>query len=85
MAKVVALKRAKQGAPKPILRKVPSRPKNQAVRSREYVRPDEVEALMRAAGNVGRHRLRDRTLILAGYRTDSGSQNWWASSGTRST
>ena len=64
MAKVVALKGARKRTPDNILRKVPSRPKNLEVRSREYVLPDEVEALMSAAGNVGRHRLRDRTLIL---------------------
>ncbi len=68
MAKVIAFKGAKEGGPSNILRKVPSRPKNRDVRSREYLLPDEVEALMRAAGNVGRHRLRDRTLILVGYR-----------------
>lgn len=68
MAKVMVFKGAKEGGPSNILRKVPSRPKNRDVRSREYVLPDEVESLMRAAGNVGRHRLRDRTLILVGYR-----------------
>lgn len=68
MAKVIAFKGAKKAAPDNVLRKLPSRPKNREVRSREYVLPDEVEALMSAAGNVGRHRLRDRTLILVGYR-----------------
>jgi type 1 fimbriae regulatory protein FimB/type 1 fimbriae regulatory protein FimE len=47
---------------------IPSRPKNRAVRSREYLLPDEVDALMKAARKVGRHRLRDRTLILTAYR-----------------
>jgi len=68
MSNVVAFRGKGKVAPDSILRKVPSRPKNQEVRSREYVLPDEVEALMRAAGNVGRHRLRDRTMILVGYR-----------------
>jgi type 1 fimbriae regulatory protein FimE len=38
------------------------------VRSREYLTPDEVERLMRAARSVGRHRHRDAALILIGYR-----------------
>ena len=67
MAKVVAFKGAKKAAPDNILRKVPTRPKNRDVRSREHLLPDEVEALMKAAGSVGRHRLRDRVLILVGY------------------
>ncbi len=37
-------------------------------RSREYLLADEIESLMTAAGSVGRHRLRDRSLILVGYR-----------------
>jgi len=68
MAKVVAFRGKEKAAPANILRKVPGRPKNLDVRSREHLLPDEVEALMKAAGNVGRHRLRDRTLILVGYR-----------------
>lgn len=38
------------------------------LRSREYLTPDEVEQLMKAAGEIGRHGHRDRTLILIGYR-----------------
>ena len=68
MAKVVAFKGAKKAAPDNEMRKVPTRPKNRDVRSREHLLPDEVEALMKAAGQVGRHRLRDRTLILLAYR-----------------
>ncbi len=68
MAKVVAFKGTKQGAPDNILRKIPSRPKNRDVRSREYLTREEVDALMSAAGKVGRHQLRDRTLILMTYR-----------------
>ena len=68
MAKVVALKGRDSNAPTNILRKVPRRPKNIDVRTREYLTQDEVNALMDAAGNVGRHRLRDRTLILLAYR-----------------
>ena len=68
MAKVIALRGKEAGQPDNVLRKIPSRPKNHKVRSREYLRPDEVEALMKAAGQVGRHRLRDRTLILTAFR-----------------
>jgi len=68
VAKVVALRGKERSARNNILRKVPSRPKNSDVRSREYLLPDEVEALVKAAGQVGRHRLRDRALILVAYR-----------------
>ena len=50
------------------VRRRPRRPLNSEVRSREYLTPDEVEALMKAARSVGRHRHRDATLILLGYR-----------------
>lgn len=68
MAKVVAFRGAKKTAPDSELRKVPTRPKNRDVRSREHLLPDEIDMLMKAAGQVGRHRLRDRALILVGYR-----------------
>jgi len=68
MAKIVAFKGVKKRAPDNILRKVPERPRNRDVRSREYLTPDEVDALMTAAVKVGRHRLRDRALILMTYR-----------------
>ena len=68
MSKVVAFRGAKKTAPDNELRKVPTRPKNLDVRGREHLLPDEVGALMKAAGQVGRHRLRDRALILVGYR-----------------
>lgn len=68
MAKVVALRGKERSAPCNVMRKVPCRPKNREVRSREHLLSDEVDALMKAAGNVGRHRLRDRTLILVAYR-----------------
>jgi type 1 fimbriae regulatory protein FimB/type 1 fimbriae regulatory protein FimE len=38
------------------------------VRSREYLTPDEFEALLAAAGQIGRHRLRDRTLLRLAFR-----------------
>jgi len=51
-----------------VLRKVLGRPKNLDVRSREHLTLDEVKILMKAAGDIGRHRLRDRTLILIMFR-----------------
>lgn len=68
MAKVVALKGRTRKSSSNVLRKVPGRPKNLEVRSREHLLPDEVDTLIQAAGNVGRHRLRDRVLILTAYR-----------------
>jgi len=69
MAKVVAFRGKENAAPDNELRKVPGRPKNRDVRSREHLLPDEVAAaLIKAAGQAGRHRLRDRTLILTAYR-----------------
>jgi type 1 fimbriae regulatory protein FimB/type 1 fimbriae regulatory protein FimE len=48
--------------------KMPTKPRNKDVRTREYLTPDEVERLMKAAGKIGRHGFRDRTLILIAYR-----------------
>jgi hypothetical protein len=39
------------------------RPKNADVRSREYLRPDEVEQLISAAKSIGRHKNRDTLLM----------------------
>ena len=68
MAQVVALKGTARKTPDNDLRKVPVRPKNRDVRRREHLLPDEVDALIQAAGKIGRHRLRDRVLILTAYR-----------------
>jgi type 1 fimbriae regulatory protein FimB/type 1 fimbriae regulatory protein FimE len=46
----------------------PRRVSNASRRSREYLTPDEVEKLLQAAGKIGRHGARDRTLILLAYR-----------------
>ncbi len=46
----------------------PGRPKNAELRTREYLLPDEVKALVAHAGTLGRHRTRDRTIILTMYR-----------------
>lgn len=44
------------------------RPKNQDVRSREYLRPDEVERVLAAAKSTGRYPERDALLLLMMYR-----------------
>ncbi|MCU7959238.1 MAG: tyrosine-type recombinase/integrase [gamma proteobacterium symbiont of Bathyaustriella thionipta] len=46
----------------------PRKPKNADVRSREHLTPGEVDKLMSASGKIGRHRARDKTLILMMYR-----------------
>jgi integrase len=68
VAKILPFKEKIQCPPDNILRKVPGRTKNSDVRSREYLTHDEVEALMKAAANTGRHPHRDRTLILIMFR-----------------
>jgi type 1 fimbriae regulatory protein FimB/type 1 fimbriae regulatory protein FimE len=54
--------------PKPQNRKIPRRPPNAELRTREYLIEDEVEALMAAARGIGRHGHRDATLVLLGFR-----------------
>lgn len=44
------------------------RPKNDEVRSREYLRPDEMQRLIDAAKSLGRHSARDGMLLLMMYR-----------------
>jgi len=46
----------------------PRKPKNKSVRSREYLTPDEVAQLIKAAKSLGRHSHRDATMILTAYR-----------------
>lgn len=48
--------------------KLPKRQKNSDVRSREYLTEVEVESLIKAARETGRHGHRDATLILLAYR-----------------
>lgn len=43
-------------------------PKKESSREREYLRPSEVEALIRAAQKVGRHGVRDGAIILLMFR-----------------
>ena len=47
---------------------LPTRPKNKKLREREHLSPQEVEKLIAAAKSVGRHGLRDSTMILLSYR-----------------
>jgi len=69
MGKVVEITRRARRVPNNKLRSVPpGRRKNADLRTREYLTPDEVSALVAHAGKIGRHRTRDRTLILALYR-----------------
>ena len=46
----------------------PERGFNKDRRAREYLLPSELEAVMEAAGTVGRHRVRDKTLIMLAFR-----------------
>ena len=55
-----------RAAPSPTL--PPRRQSNLDRRTREYLTPAEVEKLLQAAGQVGRHGARDRTLLLMAYR-----------------
>jgi len=64
--------------------KMPRKPRNKDVRTREYLTPEEVDKVMIAAGRVGRHGFRDRTLVLLAYAMPCGSQNWSRSAGTKS-
>ena len=68
MAEIVDLKPKRNGAPANILRKVPKRPRNADRRSREHLTPHEVDSLIVAAGKVGRHKHRDKTLVLMTFR-----------------
>jgi type 1 fimbriae regulatory protein FimB/type 1 fimbriae regulatory protein FimE len=58
--------RRSRATPSPAL--PPRRQTNASRRSREYLTPAEVERLLKASGQVGRHGARDRTLILLAYR-----------------
>ena len=69
MGKVVEITRRARRVPNNKLRNVPpGRRKNSDLRTREYLTPDEVSALVKHAGSVGRNQTRDRTLILSMYR-----------------
>ncbi len=61
-----ALEPRSRAAPSPSI--PPRRTSNLDRRTREYLTPAEVEKLLQASGKVGRHGVRDRTLILLAYR-----------------
>ena len=46
----------------------PPRQTNASRRRREYLTPDELDRVLKACGQVGRHGHRDRTLVLLAYR-----------------
>ena len=69
MGQVIEIrKRQKRGRTSKMRNVPPGRRKNADLRSREYMTPDEVAALIAQAGKVGRHGARDRAIILAMYR-----------------
>jgi type 1 fimbriae regulatory protein FimB/type 1 fimbriae regulatory protein FimE len=47
---------------------LPVRPKNKQLREREYLSPQEIDKLITAAKSIGRHGLRDSSMILLAYR-----------------
>lgn len=67
MSNISVLKPSNRTASNNINRKVTRKPYKE-LRSREYLTPDEVDSLMKAASSVGRHGHRDKTMILIGYR-----------------
>lgn len=74
MAKILGFPSNRQSGREPVLLKVPpnagqGRRKNTEIgRIRDHLTPGEVNALIKAAGKVGRHAIRDKTLILVAYR-----------------
>ena len=56
--------------------KLPQKPRNKDVRTREYLTDKEVERLMKAARETGRHGHRDATLILVAYGFDADLWRW---------
>ena len=53
-----------QRAPRP----APPRKKRRDDAARDYLRPDEVDAMVQAARTSGRHRVRDAAIILLMFR-----------------
>ena len=70
MSNVLAFKNSKRSSPVIEIGKVapPRRVTNLARRSREHLTAAEVERLIVAASKIGRHGVRDGTLILLAYR-----------------
>ncbi len=68
-AKILAFEPSTKASPTPQNGQTPpKRVRNSEVRTREYLTPDEVDALMKAAKTMGRHSHRNETLILLAFR-----------------
>ncbi len=68
-AKILAFATSLEESPIPLNGQTPpKRVRNADVRTREYLTPDEVDALMKAAKTMGRHSHRNETLILLAFR-----------------
>ncbi len=67
MNKISQLRPRKETSPSIVNGKVSRKPYRD-IRSREYLTADEIQALMHAAGEIGRHGHRDKTIILTAYR-----------------
>ena len=68
-AEILGFPRSGKTASRDLLNRVGGRPTDQAQgRTRSYLTQEEIDSLIRAAGSVGRHRHRDKTLILIAYR-----------------
>lgn len=70
MSKVVAFRSTTGNQPTTVNGKVspPARMTNAERRPREYLTAKEVDRLIKAAGQLGRHQHRDKTLILVAFR-----------------
>ena len=68
-AKILAFEPSARSTPTPQNGQTPpKRVRNSEVRTREYLTPDEVTALLKAAKKTGRHAHRNETLILLAFR-----------------
>ena len=70
MNKIIDLSKHRKSPPNTINGKVipPRRLKNKERRSREHLEEHEVEDLIASAGRQGRHKHRDKTMLLIAYR-----------------
>ena len=70
MNKIIDLSKHRKSPPNTINGKVipPRRLKNKERRSREHLEEHEVEDLIASAGHQGRHKHRDKTMLLIAYR-----------------
>ena len=76
MSKVVEFKHHHSTTPTIENRKVlPTPPKYNQVREREYLLPDEIERISKAAKSVGRYGHRDSTIITIAYHPAYGARS----------